>query len=1123
MKLLPPSSESKGGQIVKVDKFLPTKKFNIAKKPINIANQNKSNKILEIEKRVIKIDNLLKDFVSFKKNENKKRRKNNEDDKFKKREENLEKKKPKQEKNKNIIPMKPKLGIFGWLTNFITNVVLGFIFIRLIDHLPKLAALIPVINGVMNFIVDWGGKLLNGLVTFIDWGYSAYDNTVKVFEKFGGKESAKKFENFIGKFQDVIQYSLIAGMLFSDLAMSSDKSEDIIGDFDGTKSSGPYKYDQKRALIRKKYGDSFAKLYDQEIAKGLNSEQARKNVLSRYVKKGKITPQRMTGSLGGTDVGSKVLGRGVSRAPQRLAIKGLTATLGKGGAKQVLKFVRPFTKRLPIIGGLLDFGLSVAFGEDPGRAAFKAIGATLLGAVGAALGGPFALLTGFAGGWLGDQAGGALYDAFFKNKKEKKSSSNKQWFDPRSWFGMRSGGVVKHYASGGPTRGGQYQSETPTREIKTKSSKRRIILKPEKLKQGSATGGIKPLQNIFPEPTDIKSPQGTPSQNKNETMNPYGFLSHSYYRFASVPFIGPLLAMPLKVMMGDSIDSGYYSSIGQGFDSFLNKAYDEGAFSDDFSIEKFDIEKIVSKSVEELTVREMAKIRSDLMQQLMLEKLTAPINPEAADCPCPEPSGGDGGTAVYGDATDKAILDLISSVEAKDYDTMNVSRGSTAGKPTQMTVDWLAANANGAIGRYQQMPQFIKERVIAAGGKGSDKFTPELQDRTALKMLYSGHGYARWRSGQMSDDEFGNKLSATWRGLPHSSGGTYPDQYAGRNKAHMSRPAFMSSLARIRGGATPVNAQIASSSPAGSVSDCSCDEDNIPNSNGIDTATNPESYGDGKGKQIYLHWTAGSYSSVPRGSYHSIITGDGKVNNVIPYAQRGEHTYGRNTNSVGLSVAAMAGASVSNFGSSPVKPIQYQKMSEEVVKIAKAWGWSSSDINIKNVMTHAEAGSNKDGRKMHENYGPASWGGTGERWDLFKLFQNDNPGSGGDKIRSMIKAKMGSAGKFGGGPVNEGLTKVHPGEFVIDKDSVDAFGIKFMQVINQVENKSQLNRARQSLIQILKDIVPEYSENAPDQIVYNYIPRPSSNSNIVETTTNIAQGSSKGSNGNRAMDLLDIG
>ena len=1069
MKLLPPSSGSKGGKIVKVDKFLPTKKFNIAKKPINITNQNKSNKILEIEKRVIKIDNLLKDFVLFKKNENKKRRKNNEDDKFKKREEDLEKKKPKQEKNKNIIPMKPKLGIFGWLTNFITNVVLGFIFIRLIDHLPKLAALIPVINGVMNGIIDWGGKLLNGLVTFIDWGYSAYDNTVKVFEKFGGKESAKKFENFIGKFQDVIQYSLIAGMLFSDLAMS------------GGKDGGYDDFIDQRKNIEK-----------QKPEKPLRSQ----------------TPSISKPSRGPVS---------------RLGRSAFTGALGRGGAKQVLKFVRPFTKRLPIIGGLLDFGLSVAFGEDPGRAAFKAIGATLLGAVGAALGGPFAFLTGLAGGFVGDQIGGALYDAFFKNKKEKKSSSNKQWFDPRGWFGMRSGGVIKHYASGGSTRGGQYQSETPTREIKTKKSKRRIILKPEKLKQGSATGGIKPLQNVFPEPSDIKSPQGTPSQNKNETMNPYGFLSHSYYRFASVPFIGPLLAMPLKVMMGDSIDSGYYSSIGQGFDSFLNKAYDEGAFSDDFKIEKFDIEKIVSKSVEELTVREMSKIRSDLMQQLMLEKLTAPINPEAEDCPCPEPSGGDGGTAVYGDSTDKAILGLISSVEAKDYDTMNVSRGATAGKPTQMTVDWLVANANGAIGRYQQMPQFLKGRVIAAGGKGSDKFTPELQDRTALKMLYSGHGYARWRSGQMSDDEFGNKLSATWRGLPHSSGGTYPDQYAGRNKAHMSRSAFMSSLKKIRGGATPVDVQIASSSPAGSVSDCPCDDDNIPNSNGIDTATNPESYGDGKGKQIYLHWTAGSYSSIPRGSYHSIITGDGKVNNVIPYAQKGEHTYGRNTSSVGLSVAAMAGASVSNFGSSPVKPIQYQKMSEEVAKIAKAWGWSSSDINIKNVMTHAEAGSNKDGKKMHDNYGPASWGGTGERWDLFKLFQNDNPGSGGDKIRSMIKAKMGSAGKFGGGPVNEGLTKVHPGEFVIDKDSVDAFGIKFMQVINQVENKSQLNRARQSLIQILKDIVPEYSENAPDQIVYNYIPRPSSNSNIVETTTNIAQGSSKGSHGNPSMDLLSIG
>ena len=51
-------------------------------------------------------------------------------------------------------------------------------------------------------------------------------------------------------------------------------------------------------------------------------------------------------------------------------------------------------------------------------------------------------------------------------------------------------------------------------------------------------------------------------------------------------------------------------------------------------------------------------------------------------------------------------------------------------------------------------------------------------------------------------------------------------------------------------------------------------------------------------------------------------------------------------------------------------------------------------------MTHAEAASNRDGRWMHENYGPVIWGGTGERWDLLQLEQ---------KVPTMVVSSCGSA------------------------------------------------------------------------------------------------------------------
>ena len=116
--------------------------------------------------------------------------------------------------------------------------------------------------------------------------------------------------------------------------------------------------------------------------------------------------------------------------------RNIIKSLGMGpGAKtlqkSILKFARPILKRIPFVGALLDFALSVALGEDPGRAAFGAIGAGLLGAIGTFLGGPLGT---FIGGFAGDMAGRKLYDMFFGNKGEDPNAKEAK--------GMNSGGTV---------------------------------------------------------------------------------------------------------------------------------------------------------------------------------------------------------------------------------------------------------------------------------------------------------------------------------------------------------------------------------------------------------------------------------------------------------------------------------------------------------------------------------------------------------------------------------------------------------------------------------------------------------------------------------------------------------
>lgn len=112
------------------------------------------------------------------------------------------------------------------------------------------------------------------------------------------------------------------------------------------------------------------------------------------------------------------------------AAKKLAGEAVGGGAKSLLgKFLRPIFKRIPFVGGLIDFAVSMALGEPVGRAAAKAAGYTLGGALGGFLGsvfpGPGTVVGGLLGGFAGDWVGSTLYDAIagaFGGDKEQKMS-----------------------------------------------------------------------------------------------------------------------------------------------------------------------------------------------------------------------------------------------------------------------------------------------------------------------------------------------------------------------------------------------------------------------------------------------------------------------------------------------------------------------------------------------------------------------------------------------------------------------------------------------------------------------------------------------------------------------------
>ena len=98
----------------------------------------------------------------------------------------------------------------------------------------------------------------------------------------------------------------------------------------------------------------------------------------------------------------QIFARGGKKAGKRTLLK----IFGKKGLKLISK--------IPVIGPIVDFGLNLAFGDPPGRAASKAIFAGILGGIGAAVGSiiPVAgsIIGGIIGSVGGDIIGGVLYD-----------------------------------------------------------------------------------------------------------------------------------------------------------------------------------------------------------------------------------------------------------------------------------------------------------------------------------------------------------------------------------------------------------------------------------------------------------------------------------------------------------------------------------------------------------------------------------------------------------------------------------------------------------------------------------------------------------------------------------------
>ena len=204
--------------------------------------------------------------------------------------------------------------------------------------------------------------------------------------------------------------------------------------------------------------------------------------------------------------------------------------------KSFLMGTRKFLRgaRLPIIGALLDFGISWMLGEDPGRAAFKAIGAGLLGAAGTAVGSVIPVagnaIGGILGGLAGDMLGGVLYDVLFSK-------------------GTHSVGATEYRSEGG------YIGQGKTR--------RRLIDAPPEL-----PGEIK-FQN---------DGQGIFRENAADLIRKQGI------NLSKADYFGPMLALSAKILTGERPTDADYKNASLGVNLLLSDGFKSGQLTGDVQV-----------------------------------------------------------------------------------------------------------------------------------------------------------------------------------------------------------------------------------------------------------------------------------------------------------------------------------------------------------------------------------------------------------------------------------------------------------------------------------------------------------------------------------------------------------
>ncbi len=371
-----------------------------------------------IKTKVLEINKFLKGSLAQEKASSKKTKKSDEKQKRKKQEGALEKIAP---KPKGILKKitAPAKGLFDGIFNFISNILLGRLLVVLLESKTNLpgGSILMFLANTAEKIIDVILGTLDAFGSFLLFGQQKLDGAKDWLKEHKGNDAVERFDGLLGSLTNLFNAAVIVGSVFAALGIAKPpkgpkKPEGPKGQKPGvkpqTKPFGKGKPGMKPTgpskaarLVQKNHGHAARGIYQNAIDNG-KSPKAAQAAVNKALKKGQIVSKPQTGSLGGTDKGSKIAKGGLKKVPKRLATK----VLGKAGVKTIKGIAKGFSK-IPIVGPIIVAVSSLLAGEPPAQALFKGLGAALGGFLGTFI--PIPVVGTLIGEALGVFVGDLLY------------------------------------------------------------------------------------------------------------------------------------------------------------------------------------------------------------------------------------------------------------------------------------------------------------------------------------------------------------------------------------------------------------------------------------------------------------------------------------------------------------------------------------------------------------------------------------------------------------------------------------------------------------------------------------------------------------------------------------------